>query len=154
MAFPEKYSSVQLPKKMPPKKVPMNPKQLIALGKTMAFLEQTVSQQLTQAMTEIGTKRVKYPSLSNMESALMHLACYLKVLNLHYLFCMLALPHGTVAHVFDVKLSHFLFRFLTGLKYEELGLPDRKIHKEARNFYIALRSRPKIGPVFQGWRRR
>jgi len=81
MSNPDLYASVTLPTKMPPKVKEATPKDLLALGKAMAFMEQSLSQLLTKAMTALGQARVKYPSLSSENSALLFINRYLKAYN-------------------------------------------------------------------------
>lgn len=71
---PEKYWDLRLPHKLPPKKEPLNVNGLPMLG----YLEQTVAQVLTKALTVVGNFKPKYPFMSATQSALVYLALQLK----------------------------------------------------------------------------
>uniref|UniRef100_UPI00358F4386 adenylate kinase 9-like n=1 Tax=Myxine glutinosa TaxID=7769 RepID=UPI00358F4386 len=77
LRLPEVYSSVTLPKKLPPKKEPLGLTALPVLG----YLEQSVGKALTRALTLVGTVKPKLPLVSIKRSALLYTACTLKAFN-------------------------------------------------------------------------
>jgi hypothetical protein len=81
MSRPDQYASVQLPTKMPPKVQSASAKDMLAIGKHLAFMEQCVSQVLMQALTSLGEKRIKFPGKDMSTSALLYLVYYLKTHN-------------------------------------------------------------------------
>jgi len=74
---PHKYKNLNLPKKLPPKKLKLNHLELPKLG----FLEQTLADVITKALNEVGILKPKLPFLSVKKSALFFMACYLKAYN-------------------------------------------------------------------------
>lgn len=72
--LPEKYWNLKLPHKLPARKEPMRVNGLPMLG----YLEQTVAQVVTKAMTAVGNFKPKYPFMSATQSALVYFALQLK----------------------------------------------------------------------------
>lgn len=81
MATPEKYVNTEVPTKLGATGEPISNSELLAMGKFMAFMEQAVSQLINQAMSAVGSNRIKYPGLSVSESALLNLSLHLKATN-------------------------------------------------------------------------
>ncbi|CAM9615988.1 unnamed protein product [Lampetra planeri] len=77
LKLPEKYSDIKLPKKLPPKRVPISLTSLPMLG----YLEQGLSTALVKALSAVGCLKPKYPFLSLHRSALLLVAFHLKTLN-------------------------------------------------------------------------
>ena len=78
------YHGLILPRKLPPRGTPLSVHQLPMLG----FLEQTVSEAITKALTAVGCFKPKYPFLTAKRSALLYVAYHLKgksVINLVFL---------------------------------------------------------------------
>ena len=71
---PEKYASVNLPKKLPPKKEFIDVSTLPRLG----YMEQTSALSITKALTAVGILKPIFPFLSAKSSALIYVAYYLK----------------------------------------------------------------------------
>ena len=71
---PEKYYSLKLPHKLPPKKDPLLVTSLPMLG----YMEQTLSVAITKALTAVGCFKPKFPFLSASRSALLYVAYHLK----------------------------------------------------------------------------
>ncbi len=72
--LPETYWNLKLPHKLPPKKSPLPVTGLPMLG----YMEQTVSQAITKALTAVGNFKPKYPFLDPSKSALVYVAYHLK----------------------------------------------------------------------------
>ena len=72
--LPEKYWQLKLPHKLPPKKEPVQVTNLPMLG----YMEQTVAQGITKALTAAGNFKPKYPFLTPSRSALVYVAFHLK----------------------------------------------------------------------------
>ena len=93
MSLPAVYSSVRLPQKMPPMAlsggVPKrSPADLLALGKTLAFMEVEFSALLMRAVNSFEKifphapdQRIKFPALPVSSTALLYIALYLKTHN-------------------------------------------------------------------------
>jgi len=77
LRLPDKYWNLKLPHKLPPRKEPMNVTGLPMLG----YMEQTVAQAVTKAMTRCGCFKPKYPFLTATQSALIYIAYHLKAFN-------------------------------------------------------------------------
>ncbi|KAL8579547.1 hypothetical protein ACOMHN_025500 [Nucella lapillus] len=77
MRTPEKYSGLELPRKLPPATVEVPVEGLSMLG----FLEQGVSSALVAALTATGNFKPKYPFQGLTHSALLHMAYHLKAFN-------------------------------------------------------------------------
>ncbi|KAJ3181392.1 adenylate kinase [Gaertneriomyces sp. JEL0708] len=77
MSKPWLYTSLTLPKKLPPRHAPININALPIVG----YLEQTVATIITDALHEVGKLKPKYPFKSAEESAVEYLALYLKAHN-------------------------------------------------------------------------
>lgn len=80
MRAPWKFVTQRLPKKLPPPTEVMAVHDVNSLP-PLGYLEQTVVDVLTAALTDLGKSKPKYPFLSNKESALKYLALYLKAAN-------------------------------------------------------------------------
>lgn len=65
---------MQLPKKLPPDYVPISIASLPIIG----YLEQTVADAITEAVTAVSKAKPKYPYKSLKESASEFIALYLK----------------------------------------------------------------------------
>ena len=72
--LPEKYYSLTLPHKLPPRKEPMLVSGLPMLG----YMEQSVATALTKALTAVGCFKPKYPFVDAKKSALLYIAYHLK----------------------------------------------------------------------------
>ncbi|KAJ3357640.1 adenylate kinase [Entophlyctis luteolus] len=77
MRTPWAFTDLELPRKLPPKSVHIPIGQLPLIG----YLEQTVATALTDALTEVGKVRPKFPYKSLTTSASEFLALYLKAKN-------------------------------------------------------------------------
>ena len=77
MRYPDKFSDVTLPAKLPPPKVKFPLNRLPMLG----YLEQTVSLTLHKSLTAVGEFKPKFPFLSPEVSAQIFLALHLKAFN-------------------------------------------------------------------------
>ena len=77
MRYPDKFSDVKLPAKLPPPKVNLPLNSLPMLG----YLEQTVSVTLHKSLTAVGEFKPKFPFLSPAVSAQIFLALHLKAFN-------------------------------------------------------------------------
>ncbi|KAJ3412083.1 adenylate kinase [Chytridiales sp. JEL 0842] len=77
MRTPWMYVNLQLPKKLPPKLMPINMSGLPLVG----YLEQSVARSLTEALSVLGKVRPKYPYKDLKSSACEFLALYLKANN-------------------------------------------------------------------------
>ena len=74
LRLPEKYSSLTLPNKLPPKRDPISVTGLPMLG----FMEQTLEVAIRKAATAVGCVKPKFPFLSAKQSALLYMAYHLK----------------------------------------------------------------------------
>ena len=72
--LPEKYSSLSLPNKLPPKREPIPISGLPMLG----YMEQTLEVAIRKAATAVGCLKPKFPFLSVKQSALLYVAYHLK----------------------------------------------------------------------------
>ena len=77
MRYPEKFSDVTLPAKLPPPRVKLPLYRLPMLG----YLEQTVSVALHKSLTAVGEFKPQFPFLSPAVSAQIFLALHLKAFN-------------------------------------------------------------------------
>jgi len=77
LKVPWKYSKLTLPAKLPPNAVAL----AISALPTQGYVEQTVGDTLTAALTELCALKPKYPLLDTRESAIKFLALYLKAHN-------------------------------------------------------------------------
>ena len=74
MRLPEEYWDLTLPHKLPPRTAPLPVQGLPMLG----YMEQTVAQAITKALTAVGNFKPKYPFLSSSRSAEIYIAYHLK----------------------------------------------------------------------------
>lgn len=74
MRLPEDYWNLTLPHKLPPKASPIPVAGLPMLG----YMEQTVAQAITKALTAVGNFKPKYPFLTSSRSAEIYIAYHLK----------------------------------------------------------------------------
>eukprot|EP00455_Lapot_gusevi_P001204 TRINITY_DN10497_c0_g1_i4.p1 TRINITY_DN10497_c0_g1~~TRINITY_DN10497_c0_g1_i4.p1 ORF type:complete len:444 (-),score=54.63 TRINITY_DN10497_c0_g1_i4:56-1387(-) len=81
MMYPSKYSEIRLPAKMSVPIPQISPAELLGSGKFVGFLEQTVSTQLIEALTEFGNNRLKHPSMTTSQTAFIFLGLLLKAYN-------------------------------------------------------------------------
>lgn len=72
--LPEKYSSLKLPNKLPPKREPIAVSVLPMLG----YMEQLLEVPMRKALTAVGCLKPKFPFLSAKQSALLYVAYHLK----------------------------------------------------------------------------
>eukprot|EP00057_Strongylocentrotus_purpuratus_P026855 XP_011681329.1 PREDICTED: adenylate kinase 9 [Strongylocentrotus purpuratus] len=77
MRYPERYFSLKLPHKLPPRRDPLLVTSLPMLG----YMEQTISTAITKALTATGCFKPKFPFVSPSRSALLYLAFHLKAYN-------------------------------------------------------------------------
>ncbi|KAL9969395.1 hypothetical protein ACROYT_G021608 [Oculina patagonica] len=77
MRLPEKYYSLTLPHKLPPRKEPLLVSGLPMLG----YMEQSVATALTKALTAVGCFKPKYPFVDSKKSAMLYIAYHLKAYN-------------------------------------------------------------------------
>eukprot|EP00794_Sanderia_malayensis_P000181 gene181-794_t len=77
MRLPEKYSSLKLPHKLPPKRDALSLTGLPMLG----YMEQTMEVAVRRAANAAGSLKPKYPFLSAKQSALIYMAYHLKANN-------------------------------------------------------------------------
>uniref|UniRef100_A0A8C0ARV3 Adenylate kinase 9 n=1 Tax=Buteo japonicus TaxID=224669 RepID=A0A8C0ARV3_9AVES len=75
MRLPEKYWNLKLPHKLPPIKEPI----LLTALPLAGYLEQGVATSLIKALNEVGCLKPKFPFLSVKKTALLFVACHLKV---------------------------------------------------------------------------
>lgn len=80
MKTPDKYLSRPLPNKLPPKNPRIAATELAEknLNSLLGYVEQAFSELLVQAMTNLAEHRIKYPSCTIKESAIMYISLYLK----------------------------------------------------------------------------
>ena len=78
---PWKYHQAQLPKKMPAKLFPYEAKKLAEMNSYIGYLEQEVGQVILRGMADVGRFRLCFPHLDPKETALKHLAIFLKANN-------------------------------------------------------------------------
>jgi adenylate/nucleoside-diphosphate kinase len=71
---PWTFVNLELPKKLPPKLMPVNVGSLPLIG----YLEQSVARSLTDALTALGKARPKYPYKDLRTSACEFLGLYLR----------------------------------------------------------------------------
>lgn len=81
LSFPERYCHVRLPRNLPPSISSQSPLDLLAAGKTMAFMEAVMGTPLIKALATFDRHRPKYPGLGVKPSALAYLALTLKASN-------------------------------------------------------------------------
>jgi hypothetical protein len=82
LRHPKRYSVAKLPQKMPMQGVKeTTPKQLLALGKTLAFMERSMAAMTMEALAALGDNRIKHPRLSLSKSAAVFVGLYLKAHN-------------------------------------------------------------------------
>merc|ERR1712178_226830 len=77
MRLPEKYANLKLPHKLPPMRNPLLTTSLPMLG----YMEQSVSNAITKALTAVGNFKPKYPFLTPTRSSLLYAAMHLKAYN-------------------------------------------------------------------------
>ena len=65
-------------RKMPPKALRFTNAELLNMGHTLAYLEQSLAALLTTALAALGSCRAKYPGLSSWQSALVFVSLFLK----------------------------------------------------------------------------
>jgi len=63
---------------MPPKVEKFTNIELLNMGRTLAYLEQSLASLLTKSFAALGSCRAKYPGLSTWRSALIFLSLFLK----------------------------------------------------------------------------
>ena len=78
---PNVVSQATLPIKLPPEEKKVELAYLASLQDSITFLEDSLGSVITKGLLEIGSNRMKYPTLSVEETALKMLALYLKANN-------------------------------------------------------------------------
>jgi len=74
---PWRYSSLQLPAKLPPSAIEL----IISALPIRGFLEHTLGELLTGALTQLATLRPVYPTLDRRETALKFISLYIRAHN-------------------------------------------------------------------------
>jgi adenylate/nucleoside-diphosphate kinase len=81
LANPKKYSSVQLPVKMPPQPDKVSLYTLQGNEESTTFMEQALGAVVTKGLREVSDNRLKYPGISVKETMLKLFALFLKAEN-------------------------------------------------------------------------
>eukprot|EP00043_Microstomoeca_roanoka_P014386 m.142673 g.142673 ORF g.142673 m.142673 type:complete len:1621 (-) comp16001_c0_seq1:119-4981(-) len=77
MMTPHRYAALSPPEKIPRHVAPVN----VASLPMLAYMEYSVAQTITKALTAVGLKRPKFPFLTAKQSAIAYFATYLKAHN-------------------------------------------------------------------------
>ncbi len=122
---PSRYHSVQLPVKMPPPKDNVLLHALYQKGTneteldaSKPYMEQALGSIVTRALREVGTNRLKYPTLSVKETMLKLFAIFLKAEN----------PANTeyMRTKYHEKMQRFIYRCEVPTELYELSLEKKE----------------------------